>query len=313
MLLKIFRTTVYSLLLATQLPAVVHADPAPKPVDDSTRYEIPFEYTDGHMIVVHGSIGGRRNLQFVVDFGTTVTLLDREFASSQPAGETLQVTHFSNNITSAEVMVNQLELGTMIIPNFRGYLMDLSTIPAMPQGTAAVIGLDLLQKQSVMVDFVERRLVFGSRSEGDHHAPLLKCEVGYAVDVQWKGTPVKLALSTGVEVVTLDQERMRSKPIKLNTLKQGTLNTTYTVTPVSYFEAKDMKVSDLKLQGVGVLRKMSWPYAGDQLDGFLPLLALNADRVTVDFERGILSWEGTKLAKARNQQTNAPAQSFQNR
>lgn len=313
MLLRVFRTAAFSLLFATQLPTLLSANPTPKPADDSARYEIPFEYTDGHMILVHGSIGGRKNLQFVVDFGTTVTLLDREFAKAQPAGETLQVTHFANNITSAEMMVNQLELGTMIIPNFRAYLMDLSQIPAIPQGTAGVIGLDLLKKQSVMVDFVERRLVFGARSEGEHHAQLVKCEVGYAVDAQWKGTPVKLALSTGVEVVTLDQERMRAKPIKMNSLKQGTLSTNLTVTPVSYFETKDMKLSDLKLQGTGVLRKMTWPYAGDELDGFLPLLALNADRVTVDFERGVLSWEGTQLAKARNQQTNVPVQSFQKR
>jgi len=314
MLARIFRTTALSLLFATQVPVITNAAPASKPADDSARYEIPFQYTDGHMIVVHGSIGGRRNLQFVVDFGTTVTLLDREFASTQqPAGETLQVTHFSNNITSAEVVVSQLELGTMIIPNFRAYLMDLSQVPAIPQGTAGVIGLDLLKKQSVMVDFVERRLVFGFQSDGEHHVPLVKCEVGYAVDAQWKGTPVKLALSTGVEVVTLDQERMRAKPIKLNTLKQGTLSTNFTVTPVSYFETKDMRLSDLKLQGTGVLRKMSWPYAGDELDGFLPLLALNADRVIVDFDRGVLSWEGTKLAKARNQQANVPVQSFQNR
>ena len=313
MFLRVFRTTAFSLLFATQLPTLVNADPTPRPADDSARYEIPFEYTDGHVILVHGSLGGRRNLQFLVDFGTTVTLLDREFASAQPTGETLQVTHFSNNVTSAEVTVSQLELGTMIISNFRAYLMDLSQIPAIPQGTAGVIGLDLLKKQSVTVDFVERRLVFGVRSQGEHHTPLVKCEVGYAVDAQWKGTPVKLALSTGVEVVTLDQERMRAKPIKLNGIKPGTLHTNLTVTPVSYFETKDMKLSDLKLQGTGVLRKMAWPYAGDELDGFLPLLALNADRVTVDFEHGVLSWEGTKLAKARNQQTNVPVQSFQNR
>jgi hypothetical protein len=313
MLLRVFRTAAFSLLFATQLLALVNANSAPKPTDDSARYEVPFEYTDGHMIVVHGGIGGRRNLQFVVDFGTTVTLIDREFASAQPAGDTLQATHFSNNVASAEVMVNQLELGTMTIPNFRGYLMDLSQIPAIPQGTAGVIGLDLLKKQSVMVDFVERRLVFGSRSQGEHHAALVKCEVGYAVDAQWKGTPVKLALSTGVEVVTLDQERILAKPIKLNGLKQGTLSTDFTVTPVSYFETKDIKLSDLKLQGTGVLRKMTWPYAKDELDGFLPLLALNADRVTIDFERGVLSWEGTKLAKAKDQQTKLPVQSFQNR
>ncbi len=109
--------------------------------------------------------------------------------------------------------------------------MDLSQIPAVPQGIAGVIGLDVLQRQSVMVDFAERRLVFGVTLSGEHKVPLLKCGVGYAVEAQWKGTPVKLALSTGVEVVTLDQDRMKTKPFKLNTLKQGALSTNLRLRP----------------------------------------------------------------------------------
>ncbi|MBS1840037.1 MAG: retropepsin-like domain-containing protein [Acidobacteria bacterium] len=311
--LKTFRSALFFLFVAAQFPISLPAQLAPNVAAQETRYEIPFEYTDGHLLVVRGSVGGRKNLQFLVDFGTTVTLLDREFVSTQQAGETLQVTHFSNNITSAEVMVNQLELGTMTIPSFRAYLTDLSQIPAIPQGIAGVIGLDLLGRQSVMVDFAERRLVFGSVSGGEHKIPLLKCEVGYAVDAQWKSTPVKLALSTGVDQVTLDRDRMRIKPIKMPSLKQGVMSTSLTVTPISFFETKELRLSNTKLEGQMVLRKMGWPYPGDELDGFLPLLALNADRVTIDFEHGVLSWEGTKLAKARTRQTNVPAQSFTNR
>ncbi|HXA00307.1 MAG TPA: hypothetical protein VN025_21285 [Candidatus Dormibacteraeota bacterium] len=312
MILKILRSTVFFLLVAAQLPAQMNVTPTSSGATETTRYEIPFDYTEGFMIIVRGAIGGHKNLHFVVDFGTTVTLIDREYAPAQAAGVKLEVTHFANSIQSTDVGINQLELGEMIIPDFRAFLVDLSQIPAVPQGIAGVIGLDVLERQSVMVDFAERRLVFGPTAGGEHKVPLLKCEVGYAVDAQWKGTPVKLALSTGVEVVTLDQDRMKTKPVKLNSLKQGALSTNYTVTPVSYFETKDMRLSDTKLEGPGVLRKMSWPYAKDALDGFLPLLALNADRVTIDFGHAVLSWEGTKLAKARTRQVNVPAQSFTN-
>ena len=310
MLVKIFRSTLFFVLFAAQLPLSVTALPAQRAVAQETRYEIPFDYADGHMIVVHGGIGGRKNLQFVVDFGTTLTLIDREYAPAQAAGEKLEVSHFASSVQSTEVGINQLELGEMVIPNFRAFLVDLSQIPAVPQGIAGVIGLDVLQRQSVMVDFAERRLVFGLAPSGEHKVPLLKCEVGYAVDAQWKGTAVKLALSTGVEVVTLDQDRMKTKPIKMPSLKQGAVSTNVTVTPVSYFETKEMRLSDTRLGGQGVLRKMGWPYPGDELDGFLPLLALNADRVTIDFDHGVLSWEGTKLAKAKTHQTNVPTQSF---
>jgi len=37
--------------------------------------------------------------------------------------------------------------------------------------------------------------------------------------------------STGVEVVRLDQDRMKTKPIKMPSLKQGAVSTNVTVTP----------------------------------------------------------------------------------
>jgi len=40
----------------------------------------------------------------------------------------------------------------------------------------------------------------------------VKCETGYAVNAAWKALPFKLALSTGVEVVTLDQDRIGKSP-----------------------------------------------------------------------------------------------------
>jgi hypothetical protein len=65
------------------------------------------------------------------------------------------------------------------------------------------------------------------------------------------------------------------------------------VTPVSVFETKEMTLGEMQLRGRGVLRKMVWAYPNDELDGFLPLLALRASRVSVDFARGLLLWDGT--------------------
>jgi hypothetical protein len=314
MLLKIFRSTLFTSFLAAQLPLSVTAIPgsgtshsgatgsrttATAATADTVQYEIPFEYADGHMLVIHGGIGRHKNLEFVVDFGTTYTLLDREYAAAEPAGQTMEITHFSSAIQSTNVVVSELQLGSMVIKDFHSYLLDLSQIPGVPQGIAGVIGLDVLQRQNVTIDFVEKRILLASHVGGEHQAPLQKCEVGFAVDASWKGLPVKLALSTGVEVVTLDQDRVRAKPIKLNGLKQSTLSSNFTVTPVSVFETKELRLGNMQLKGPGVLRKMSWPYPSDELDGFLPLLALNADRVSIDFERNILFWEGTKLASEK--------------
>jgi hypothetical protein len=259
---------------------------------ETNRIEVPYEYAGGHMISVRGSIGSHKNLQFLVDFGTTYTLLDRQIASERADGQKVEVTHFSNSIQSAETIVPEFAIGTMVLKDFHAYIVDMSQIPAAPPEISGVIGLDVLQRQNVTIDFVEKKLVLSSRVYGDHQMPLQKCDSGFAVDVSWKGVPVKLALSTGVEVVTLDEDRIRQRPIKLHGLKKTSLSSNFTVTPVSVFETKEMTLNEMQLRGPGVLRRMTWPYPNDELDGFLPLLALHASRVSVDFERNLLLWDG---------------------
>jgi len=49
------------------------------------------------------------------------------------------------------------------------------------------------------------------------------------------------------------------------------------------------------------MRKIDWPVATDELDGFLPMTALRAKRVTFDFGRGLLLWSGSlKFPDARD-------------
>ena len=292
MILKTFRSTFFFLLACAQFPPSLPGQTLQPIAFSTNQIEIPYEYAGGHMISVRGSIGTHKNLQFLVDFGTTYTLLDRQIVNELGNGEKVEVTHFSNSIESTAAVVPEFVIGGLVIKNFHAYTVDMSLIPAAPPEISGVIGLDLLQRQNVTIDFLEKKLVFSSRVYGDHQAPLVKCDSGFAVNAAWKGIPVKLALSTGVEVLTLDEERVRQKSIKLHGLKKASLSSNFTITPVSVFETKDMTLNDTQLSGSGVLRKMAWPYPNDELDGFLPLLGLRASRVSVDFGRNLLVWDG---------------------
>ena len=294
MILKTLCSTFFFLLACAEFPRSAAAQAIPTFAPDANRIEIPYEYAGGHMIAVRGSIGRHKDLQFIVDFGTTYTLLDRQFAQEQADGQKIDVRHFATSIQSSEAILPEFVIGELVLKDFHAYLVDMSQIPAAPSETAGVIGLDVLQRQNVTIDFLEKKLVLTSRVYGDHEAPLVKCDSGFAVNASWKGLPVKLALSTGVEVVTLDQDRIAQKPIKLHGLKKTTISSNFTVTPVSVFQTKEMRLSEMQLQGSGVLRKMAWPYPNDELDGFLPLLALRASHVSVDFERGLLLWDEAK-------------------
>src|SRR5438128_5565282 len=224
MILKTLRSTFFFLLVCAQFPLSVRAQAPPSFAPHTNAIEIPYEYSDGHMIAVLGSIGTHKNLQFLVDFGTTYTLLDRSLASETTDGQKMDITHFATSIQSAETTVPEFTIGGLLLKDFHAFIVDMAQIPAAPPETYGVIGLDVLQRQNVTIDFVERKLVLNSEAYGEHQAPLVKCETGYAVNAAWKELPVKLALSTGVEVVTLDQDRIAQKPIKLHGLKKTTIS-----------------------------------------------------------------------------------------
>jgi aspartyl protease len=299
--------TILLALPATQFTSSAFAaTPSAGPAAHETA-EVPFSYVGDHLIAVRGSIGARENLTFLVDLGTTYTLVDRKIASQIEHGEKLDVSHFSGSLSANEVILPSLTVGALRASDFHAYLTDLAAMPVAPAGIAGVIGMDFLSRQNVTFDFASQKIVFTERVSGEHQTALEKCAVGYAVLASWKGEPVKLVLSNGVAAVTLDRSRMNDKPVKLRGVKPGILESTVSVTPVSLFKTNDLVVSNVRLRGDGVLRKIEWPVASDHLDGFLPLSALRASRVSLDFGRGLLLWDGSDDKIERAQRSSRPA------
>jgi len=297
MLRQVLSAGILFFLYTAQLPQTAVCRTPAAQATEAQAAEIPFEFVNGHLISVRGSVGSRANLQFLLDFGTTYTLLDRTLARELERGASLDVAHFSNSIRTSEVVLPELVVGNAVARDFPVYMMDISEMPGVPGGVVGVIGMDFLEQQNVTMDFGEMKIRFLPQMEktvaGEHSAPLAKRSVGYAVDAEWRGQPVKLILSTGVGVVTLDQDRLREKPVTLRGVKAGIIGSNFTATPVSVFQTKEMTLSNVKLTGAGVLRKIDWPASGNDLDGFLPLTALHARRVTLDFTRHLLLWSGS--------------------
>jgi Aspartyl protease len=296
MFLKILGSALFLLILPLQSPSTVFAQQATDAVRAAEAQEIPFEFEDGYLISVRGSIGASTNLRFLVDFGTTYTLVDRHFAGElsgigQADGQGMEVTHFSTSISTKEIVLSEFAIGPIVMKDFHTLVADFSDMPTIPRDIAGIVGLDILQLHNITIDFAEQKLSLSSRVNGRHQAPLETCLVGMAVSATWNGVPVKLAISTGVDVVTLDQDRIKQGSYKPPKLKRRTVSSNFTVTPVAVFETKGLRLSDTGLRGPGVLRRMQWPTARDHLDGFMPLHALGTNRVSLDFERHLLLWD----------------------
>src|SRR5215470_7421 len=246
--------------------------------------EIPFEIVNGHLIEVRGSVGARTNLRFLIEVGTPMTMLDTELGQREDNAGRKDRAKVAAPVQPSEVLLKEFSLASVPMPEIRVIATDLRLMPAVPPGVAGIIGLDILQQQNVTIDYLEKKLFLSARTGGEHEAPVVMNEAGLTVESSWKGNPMKLVLSTGVEAVALDQDRVSQRSIKLQDFKNGSFHEDKG-TSTSIFELKDLTLGNARLTCMGVVRKMAWPAGNEQLMGFLPLEALRASRVALDFER----------------------------
>ena len=118
MILKTFRSRFFLLLACAQFPLSLSGQTLQPTTFGTNQIEVPYEYAGGHMISVRGSIGAHKNLQFLVDFGTTYTLLNRQLAGERPDGQKMEVRHFSDAIQSGETVVPEFTIGSLTLKDF---------------------------------------------------------------------------------------------------------------------------------------------------------------------------------------------------
>src|SRR5215475_8615873 len=112
--------------------------------------EIPFEIVNGHFIEVRGSIGSLVNLHFLVEVGTPRTMLDPQLGRREDDSRTQEkqpVPVFAP--LHSEVLLKDFSLGSVPMPEIRAISTDLDQMPAVPRGTAGIVGLDILRRQNV--------------------------------------------------------------------------------------------------------------------------------------------------------------------
>src|ERR1700693_4756012 len=90
---------------------------------------IPIKVKDGYLVVAKGSIGSLDNLTFVVDTGTSRTLMDSRIAKRlQLTGVAHQLTVFYHEVEVKLVELPDLRLGAIHAQSPAVIVMDLSGV-----------------------------------------------------------------------------------------------------------------------------------------------------------------------------------------
>ena len=182
--------------------------------------EEPFKLYRGYLIVVHGSIGGLKNLNFLVDTGAVPSVVDLRVARKlRLRGQTERVDVLTKPLVTERVIVPDVALGPAHVTELSVIVLDLSfTGRALGTRVDAIIGLDLLGQSAFTIDYESKRIIFGpvDRSFSTvSYSPGLP----YAIVILQVGKErLEILVDTGASDLVLFESRVRSCRPAINTV-----------------------------------------------------------------------------------------------
>jgi predicted aspartyl protease len=279
--------SLWSLRLAAAL-----AVPSFVPGEDLPGVEIPFRL-HGHLIVVEGcSIGDLEGLNFVLDTGAGITVVRPEIARKLGLrGDSRDVATYGRRERVRDVL----------LPTVRWGELEFDEVPAVAArlGMArmerrlrvdALIGLSLLRRSSVTVDYERKVLVFGPVAHSGPWTPFYGGLPFIIVPTFAGDQRLNLSLDTGAADVILYGHRAEGRIRMKRTSERrpavyvggkSTLRKVY-LPEVTVAETLWEEVPAFLLDGRS-------PQQG--LDGLLGVSGLGLKKLHLDFDRNRVGWE----------------------
>ena len=278
--------------LSLFFPSPAQADDPPRPSENPSGSVLPFRLASGYLIQVEGRIGDQTHLKFILDTGTTISMVDQRIAEKLKLdSRTAKSFNFDRNLKWETATVPEVQFGPIRAANVTVLVGDLARYSEFAGRADAIIGMDLLNLSNLTVDFGAGNLIFDLVAPQTYLAggdPMTKCLV---VELQVQDRPVHLLVDTGLQGLLLYEGRLRNTVPGLRTagsIKNATMGGRMQVKqatlPDVVFGKRNREVPVLFLPSP----------AADTLpgiDGIVGIAALQARRVHFDFYGKTLSWE----------------------
>jgi predicted aspartyl protease len=247
--------------------------------------EVPFELYQQHLIVTKGSIGPLNNISLLIDTGTIPSVVDERIARKlRLKTESATLVAFGQQMSVQSAVLDGFHIGALQSGPVPTGVGDLSYLEGVR--IDAIVGLDVLARASLGIDYKTRKLSVGPVDREDSVAPLEVVWPFLTVRMTIGGQPVRLLVDTGSSDLVLFKTRM---PAALADAPwRGDKTVQYASGPAR------LRRLELRHAGLGahvwdkllawVLDRVPQGYPSG-IDGVLGVRALGCERVAFDFER----------------------------
>jgi hypothetical protein len=255
--------------------------------------ELPIKLCRDYLVVVEGSIGTLEKLTFVIDTGTYPSIVDERIATSLGLSER----------QGKAVLVGQSVQARLATVPFvgvgpaRGELLpvlvqDLSSLQkTLGLRIDAIIGLDVLGKNSFSINYRTKKLRFGPMERSRSTVSFETGQPLITVDAQLRDRRVRLLVDTGAAALLLFQSQLKDpisplagKAVRANNAGGGD------------FQLKPVVIPDMRLGKEELGPQTGFVVAGQRdegqnFDGLLSMRGLHLEEIGFDFENRRISWK----------------------
>jgi hypothetical protein len=265
--------------------------PQPAPVINNTvETTVRFDLYQGYLIVSHGSVGRLKNLNFFLDTGTSVPIVDLRIAGKLNLQDQApsNIVILGGRARGGEVTLPSLEFGPVQRSNVHATTTDLSFFQkVIPVRIDAIVGLDVLGQSAFVIDYSARVIRFGPPPAMAISIPL-RLDGGLATfDAEIDHAPVHLLFDTGASSLVLFETGAPGSSERVDAV-QGTES-------IGSYERKAVWLRTLRL-GREEFRKAPAVMVRNpkqsqlDFDGLMSPSALGVSRVSVDLKQGVLAF-----------------------
>jgi hypothetical protein len=186
------------LVLAIALPL------APAAQAQQTRETIRFRLHDGYLMVVQASVNGAGPFRFLVDTGTTRTVIDPDLAQQlqAPAVGEVNVTTVLHYRQDKLVRLQDVRLGEASVSGLGALVDKLTRQKMLAPGIRGVLGEDFLSRFDLLIDYKQRLMLFGEPPPAGE-----RCR--FEAIGQYQGAPTTNRILIDVEFMELSGNKVQ--------------------------------------------------------------------------------------------------------
>jgi predicted aspartyl protease len=255
--------------------------------------EVPFKLYRGYAIVLRGSVGNVKNLNFLLDTGAVPSVLDQRVAQKLHLTGTIEkLSVFTQGVDAERAVAPNVQVGTLQAEALPVVIRDLSFVEeALGTRVDAMIGFDFLSQGPFTIDYETKKIVFGPINPSLSTVPY-EAHPGYAlVELKVRRQSFRLLVDTGASDLILFasaarncQDAIKNKGTRAWSNMGGEIRVEHVQLKDAYLGAMPWGEQDVFILPDGVK-----PPAG--LNGLLGMSSLKVRRVGFDPEQRIITWD----------------------